>query len=293
MKVQFIQYNHTFKSNSIPKLPKEGIITGYDDYVSSDWRDIMRKNLEDRARLSYYDYYELPKSDYEMESMIKSWGLKVDHISKKIIVPKYLNTISLVNNNFRGALPSNNQYYEDLKKSGITTIIAAANNSYTKEFAENNGLEYIGLYANNSIKIIGSIFDDVAFCNEDEYMKYYKDDDYNNGCNLSGKELIQKKKTDFETKNREFIENLIKSVSAWQKGCCFIGCTMGTAQTSDAISLIDAFNPKSNGNASDYLSADQTFSIGILYKKLTSQDKKLMGWTKEFEQSFRKRFVHI
>ena len=60
MKVQFIQYNHTFKSNSISKLPKEGIITGYDDYVSSDWRDIIRKKLEDRARHSYYDYYELP-----------------------------------------------------------------------------------------------------------------------------------------------------------------------------------------------------------------------------------------
>ena len=130
-------------------------------------------------------------------------------------------------------------------------------------------------------------------CNEDEYMKYYNDDDYNKDCNLSGKELIQKKRTDFETKNREFIENLIKSVRAWQKGCCFIGCTMGTGETSNAISLIDAFNPKSDGTTSNYLSADEIFSVGILYKKLTSQDKKLMGWTKEFEQSFRKLFVQI
>lgn len=293
MKVQLIQCNYTFKSNSIPKLPKEGVITGYDDYESSDWRDIIRRHLEDEARISYYDYYEQPKSDYEMESMIKSWGLKVDPISKKIIVPKYLNTISLANNNFRGALPSDNQYYEDLKKSGITTIIAATDNSYTKKFAEDNGLEYIGLYANNSFEIIGNIFDDVAFYNEDKYMKYYNDYDYNEDCDLSGKELIEKKRTDFETKNREFIENLIKSVRAWQNGCCFIGCTMGGSQTTNAISLIDAFNPKGNGNASNYLRTYEIFSVGILYKKLTSQDKKLMGWTKEFEQSFRKRFVQI
>lgn len=293
MKVQFIQYNHTFKSNSIPRLPKEGIITGYDDYVSSDWRDIIRKKLENRARLSYYDYYELPKSDYEMESMIKSWGLKVDHISKEIIVPKYLNTISLSNNNFRGALPEYNTDYKNLKKSGITTIIAATYYNDTKKLAENNGLEYIELYANNSMENIGGIFDDVAFCNEDKYMKYYNDDDYNEDCNLSDKELIEKKRTDFETKNREFIENLIKSVRAWQKGCCFIGCTMGTDATSTAISLIDAFDPKGDGISSDYLRHDETFSVGILYKKLTSQDKKLMGWTKEFEQSFRKRFIRI
>lgn len=268
-------------------------VLGYDDYESSDWRDIIRKHLENSAHLSYLDYYELPKSDYQMESMIKSWGLKVDHIKKEIIIPKYLNTTSLGNNNFRGALPYSNKAYEDLKKSGITTIIAAAYYGDTKEFAENNGLEYIELLANNSVKDIGSIFDDVAFCEEDKYMKYYSDDDYNENCNLSGKELIEKKRTDFETKNREFIENLIKSVRAWQNGACFIGCTMGTGDTSNAISLIEAFDPKRDGIVARYLCSDETYSIGILYKKLTSQDKKLMGWTKEFEQLFRKRFVRI
>ena len=89
MKVNFIPYNYAFKSNSIPKLPEEGITMGYDDYESSMRRRALREHLEDIFHLSYQDYYELPKSDDEMERMFKSWGLKVDHITKKITVPSY------------------------------------------------------------------------------------------------------------------------------------------------------------------------------------------------------------
>lgn len=225
MKVNFTPYNFSFKSDSIPKLPKEGLVLGYDDSISAQKREAIREHLETQTSLIYQKYYGIPKSDYEMEKMLKSWGLKIDNITKNIIIPPYLNSIALENNNFRGALPRNFADYKKLKESGITTVISATPRSGIK--------------------------------------------------------------------NRKFIDELIKSVRAWQNGCCFIGCQFGTNMTSNAISVVDAFNPKGNGIASDYLSADEKNCVISLYKKLTEQDKKLMGWTKEFEKSFLKRMVRV
>ena len=301
MKINCVSHNFTFKSD-IPKLPEKGIVTGFDDSVSSQRRESIREHLETQARLVYQKYYELPKSDDEMEQMLKSWGLKVNHTTKEIIIPPDLNFISLGNNNFRGALPRSFNDYKGLKEAGITTIISATPRSGIKEAVEKNRMNFIELVAKHPIIIGGEdyIFDDFAF-NEEEYYMRKKVSDYESygryDKEYSSKEFIdkmlEKERNIFRTRNRYFIEDLIKAVKAWQKGCCFIGCEFGTNMTSNAISVIDAFNPKGKGIASNYLSFLEQDCVGILYKKLTPQDKQLMGWTREFESSFLKRFVHI
>lgn len=302
MKVNFTPYNFSFKSDSIPKLPKEGLVLGYDDSISAQKREAIREHLETQTSLIYQKYYGIPKSNYEMEKMLKSWGLKIDNITKNIIIPPYLNYIALENNNFRGALPSNFADYKKLKESGITTVISATPHSGIKNAVEKNGMNYIKLVANCPMWSGGEdyIFSDLAFSDEDYYMskkvrayesygKYEKE--------YSSKEFIykmlEKERTLYRTNSRKFIDELIKSVRAWQSGCCFIGCEFGEKLTNNAISVIDAFNPKGDGIASDYLSADEKNCVISLYKKLTEQDKKLMGWTKEFEKSFLKRMVRV
>ena len=301
MKINFITCNFAFKSDSIPKLPKEGLITGYDDYESSMKRKALREHLEDSLHLGYQDYYELPKSDEEMERMLKSWGLKVDHITKKITVPSWLNLIALGNNNYRGALP-NFSGYKALKESGIKTVISATPHDNHKDAVEKNRMEYIELVVKHP-SITGLkdyIFADLAFTDEDYYM-YKKKSDYDDYSKyeesfaekFSDKIFVEKIRNEFRTKSRKFIDELIKAVQAWQRGCCFIGCEFGTMMTSCALSVIDAFNAKGNGIASSYLNDLEKYDIATLYKKLTLQDKKLMGWTKEFEKAFQKRFLHI
>lgn len=303
MKIDFTFNNFAFTSNSIPKLPQEGIIMGYDDSISSKRRESIREHLESETGLAYLDYYELPKSDYAMEQMLKSWGLKTDKITKEITIPPYLNFIALGNNNFRGALPRSFNDYKGLKESGITTVISATPRSGIKDAVENNGMEYIELVAKHPyISCLGEdyIFNDFAFHDEEDYM-YKKTQDYESYGKYdeaySSKEFIdkmlEKERNIFRTRNRAFIEDLIKAVKAWQNGCCFIGCEFGKNMTSNAISVIDAFNPKGNGIARRYLSYAEIDDVGTLYKKLIPQDKELMGWTKEFESSFLKRFAHI
>lgn len=302
MKINFTPYKYAFTSNSIPKLPKEGIVMGYDDSISSARRASIREHLEERTGLGYLDYYELPKSEYEMEQMLKSWGLKIDKITKKIIIPPYLNVISLGNNNFRGALPENPQAYKDLKESGIKTIISATPQSWAENVAKNNGLEYIDLVVKNSYSDTGKdyIFDDYAFNEEDyfinklksKYSEYSKYDEHF-AKELSDENFIENKRNEFRTKSRKFIDELVKAVRAWQKGSCFIGCDFGVYLTNKALSVIDVFNPKGDSRTVSYLSYLEQDCVKSLYEKLTAQDKKLMGWTKEFEKTFQKRFVHI
>ena len=71
-----------------------------------------------------------------------------------------------------------------------------------------------------------------------------------------------------------------------QEGYCYVGCEFGTNTTSDALVYINrAFNPQDGRELEffDYYKAD---CLRNLYDKLTVNDKKLMGWTKQFDLNF-------
>ncbi len=302
MRISFTPSNFSFKSNAIPKLPEGGIVMGYDDPISSKRREIIREHLEEKTGLVYQQYYGLPKSDYEMNQMLKSWGLKIDNITKEIIIPDDLNFIALGNNNFRGPLSNAYLIYKKLKESGITTVIYADYNISKQEEVNNAGINSINLYAQNYVN--GGkedIFSDFAFIEEEYYIRgraetyeYYSKYEKE----FSSKEFVDKKlekdRDIFRTKSREFIDELIKAVRAWQNGGCIIGCMFGCDLTDYALIVIDAFNPKGDSRVlCKKLSPFRKKCIGTLYKKLTEQDKNAMGWTKEFESSFLKCFGHI
>ena len=284
MRINSISYNYSFKSNSIPKLPEEGITMGYDDSISSSNRNFIRDHLEEQTHLKYLDYYEMPKSDFAMDRMLKSWGLKTDKVADKIIVPEDLNCIPLGNNNFRASLPAYGKDYKRLKDSGIKTIISATSHSNIKDTAERNGLKYIELVSQTP-SMQDYIYTDYAFMDEDFYM-YRLKNKYGEEFLASDKDFTNRMLMDFNKKSRNFIDNLVASVQAMQQGGCLIGCDFGIYLTNSALDLIDTFNPQEDLSSIKYLKDMERDNIGILYKKLTPDDKKAMGWTEEFEEKF-------
>ena len=82
------------------------------------------------------------------------------------------------------------------------------------------------------------------------------------------------------------IDELVGFVKRMQEGYCYVGCEFGTNTTSDALVYINrAFNPQDGRELEffDYYKAD---CLRNLYDKLTVNDKKLMGWTKQFDLNF-------
>ncbi len=298
MRINFTPYKLAFTSNHTPKLPKDGVVLGYDDSISSSEREYIREHLMDNAMLKYSELYGGRKTDSEMNSMLEGWGLKVNKFTGEINIPPYLNFIALDNNNFRGALSDKIWNFKDLKASGITTVIAATPHQCIKNVVEKTGMEFIELIVKNPfIKFVGRdyIFNDFAFLEEEDYIrrrtsdyKEYSKYDKEYYSEEAIERMLKEDRNDFQTKSREFIDELIKTVRAWQHGCCFIGCELGTGMTNKAISLIDAFNPMGSGRDSRYLSFCERDSLKILYEKLTPKDKALLGWTKNFENTFLK-----
>ena len=87
-------------------------------------------------------------------------------------------------------------------------------------------------------------------------------------------------------KSRGQIDELVGFVRRMQEGYCYVGCEFGTNATRDALVYINrAFNPQDGRELEffDYYKADL---LRNLYDKLTAGDKKLMGWTKEFDANF-------
>jgi len=284
MKVNFTPCNYTFKSNQIPKLPEEGITMGYDDSLSTKRRESIRSHLEDQAHLKYLDYYEMPKSDFAMEQMLKSWGLKTDKVTKEIIVPEDLNCLALGNNNFRSALPVSDRDLKRLKDSGIKTIICATPHLNIQKVCEKNDMKCIKLVSGN-YRLQDYIYTDYAFMDEFDYTRelernWSEDNLYKRG-------MYPKLMEDLRNKSRKFIDSLTDSVKAMQEGGCLIGCEYGTMMTSMALNLIEVFNPKGDERARDHIRDIEKMDIENLYKKLTPEDKAKMGWTEEFEEKFK------
>ena len=291
MRINSISQNYSFKSNLGHKLPKDGIVTGYDDSSSKLKRESIREHLMNTAMLNYSDIYGMRKTDSEMDRMLKSWGLKTDKVADKIIVPEDLNSTPLGNNNFRAALPIYGKDYKRLKDSGIKTIISATPHINIEDTVKKNGLKYIKLVSQTpSMK--DYIYTDYAFMDEDYYM-YRLKNEYGEEFLTSDKEFTKRMLIDFNKKSRNFIDNLVASVQAMQQGGCLIGCECGTHMTNCALKLIDAFNPQENLSSIKYLRDMERDDIGILYKKLTSKDKKAMSWTEEFEEKFKSNFENL
>ena len=93
---------------------------------------------------------------------------------------------------------------------------------------------------------------------------------------------------DFDNHSRRSVERFINYILTLQKGYYYIGCEYGTYKTDEYLLLNEYFNPKVDAGTprGAMFKLDKMLT---LYKKLTPEDKKRMGWTKEFDENVPKR----
>jgi len=278
------QNTPTFKS----KEYKDDGIIGYDDAISKQRRNDIRKWQE-----TYYTPYqsiyekECNLSEYQMKQLLGNLMKKpkvVDY--KKVTSIDAYNVKAINNNSYRGStLICNPKALKTLKNAGIERIIDLAGYSGYDKAAKSEGLDYYTPeFAGGSL----GVWEEEAFHTKEEMLsretRYYKPIDFE-----KNKKYLDIKCKAFDKQVRRSVERFVDYIEVMQKGYCYIGCEYGTYRTDDYLLLNTVFNPKAN--AQDIPNAD-IFEIDLmknLYKNLTPEDKKRMGWSKEFDENIPKR----
>ena len=92
------------------------------------------------------------------------------------------------------------------------------------------------------------------------------------------------------------INKLIEFLKKMQEDNIYIGCQHGSNDTDVAFILNEFFNPKLEGKAKTKIppsDSDFPLKLNLIYDALKPEDKKLLGWTKEFEQRLVKKLISI
>ena len=143
-----------------------------------------------------------------------------------------------------------------LKQAGIKTVINLGQyGDLYKEKMEKAGFKYV------------------------DYDIYH----YFTGGILGGQTNIPEKK-----------EKLIEYIKTMQDEYCYIGCEFGTYRTDAAVFLNNLFNPKVKRNCKIYspeMVGFVTVFANLIYKNMTPEDKKAIGWTPEFEEEFKQKIA--
>ena len=114
-------------------------------------------------------------------------------------------------------------------------------------------------------------------------LEYYVYNIYENWWSLA----------DFEPKH---IDKLVEFLKIMQQGEIYIGCQHGSNDTDIAFILNDFFNPLLEGKAKTKIvpsESDFPIKLNTIYDMLSKSQKKLLGWTPEFEKKVIKKLLSI
>ena len=241
MKIQPIQYNFypTFKG-----YKDDGII-GYDDAISKEKRDYIRRH--------YYGWLMPYRNILDNEHRLTDYQIKI--IIKYLEKNHEMKKIEGSNNIYRGqTLVEKPDYLEVIKQKGIKTIVDLVGYGKTYEnAAKNAGLDYF-------------VFN------------------------------IYKNWWDVSDITPKIKDKLVQFFKKMQEGNIYIGCQHGSNDTDVAFILNDFFNPVLEGKAKTKIKpndSDFPVKLNTIYDLLTKEDKKLLGWTKEFESRVLKKLISI
>ena len=279
MKVNPIK-SFTFKANNF----NEDNTLGYDDEISQSRRNFIREHY-DSYRMPYQSIYETEGrlSEYRLNNLINTLTnkpRKVDYSS--IISLPVPNIRSIGNNSYRGAsMVDKPECLQVLKDAGIKHVISLYYSPEYEKAVKQTGLDYhcFDMKRGNEAGIEGLWSCDVCKSKQ-SYENLIK------GIFGDDKNAIEIRLVAYDRDSRGPIDELVGFVKRMQEGYCYVGCEFGTNTTSDALVYINrAFNPQDGRELEffDYYKAD---CLRNLYDKLTVNDKKLMGWTKQFDLNF-------
>lgn len=277
--------DNSFVEPTIKKVYEyvEDGIFGNDDPVSQERRKAIREHYFSWL-LPYQDLYEKEgrKTDYEMKKMLAEM---VSYPQKEQSDPILNLPISKVKaygkNSYRGqTLAMDPQYLKVLKESGIKQVVDLIGyESYQKD-VEDNGLSYF------LFPMEDYVWNERAFKNESDCRaKYYRDAEIYGMKGRAKEEYVKKSFLIHKKAQREFIDKFVEYINVMQNGYFYIACDYGTYKTDDALLLNNLFNPKFE---KEPLVIDDYYKVECLenlYRNLTKDDKKKMGWSEAFDKN--------
>ena len=268
-------------------------VFGYDDTSSQVKRNGIREHLEK----GIFAYDEIKNSgrlsEYELGQLIKSMRLSEFKPEKKSededdsVDEELLDSAGF--SNLR-SLHGDNSYAASLgdvepeqiqtaKRAGIKQIVKL-DGFQGEEIC--GGIECLSFSLNN-------VFNGITCQNsEEEYIKksLRKDSLYEFDYSEDKiPEYIENHKQEYKIEKEYFNENFVKFIQTMQKGCVLIGCECGIGRTDYALCLDFFFNPKAEIR---HFGCTKKFGWTMvnIYKNLSDEDKKSMGWDEEFDKNF-------
>jgi len=199
---------------------------------------------------------------------------KVKNIEK---VPYLSGLVEFGNNVYSSVGKLNGEQLLFLRCMGIKKIVDLANYENYKPLVEENSMEY------SLCKIEDFDFGPFADPAEKKFGMYsgfrYNDDKFKKKVN----------KVDHEKISREYVQNFVNLMKFIQEGNCFISRNYTGSVVSgrrELEMLESCFNPHSIYQDKKYLFPAMDWKdVRALYSQFTPEDKKLMGWSPDFEQN--------
>lgn len=162
-----------------------------------------------------------------------------------------------------------------LRDIGIKKIVDLENCHGYKELVEDWDLEYVLCHIDDEGG--DGIFNHPIFGHHIAPMfGFYKD-----------KFLDKIERFGSERTNRMFVEDFVKLIGCIREGNCFITRSYrnGLFVNGHELEMLEnCFNPDSISTKKYVHPEDYWRKVKILYNNFTENDKKVMGWTKDFEQ---------
>lgn len=203
---------------------------------------------------SHYNSWKMPyHSLYEKEGRLTDYQLRL--IIYDLEKNHEMRLIAGSNNIHRGqTLVEKQEYLQALKQKNIETIIDLVGYGKTYE---------------KEVKDAG--------------LDYYVYNIYENWWEVSS----------FNVSHKNKLVNFLKKM---QQGNIYIGCQHGANDTDIALILNDFFNPLLEGKINTAIKpndSDFPVKLNTLYDLFTKEDKKLLGWTKDFEKRLIRKLIFI
>ena len=212
------------------------------------------------------------------------YGMPYDCTRIMVIADRY--GIPVVEDAAEGfTLARNQRALKTIKDAGIERVIDLVGYYWYDKNAKEAGLEY---YCPKFGRGQLGVWEEEAFVTKGEFIAketmYYTPNELE-----KNKKYLENRVKAFEKHSRTSVERFVEYIEVMQKGYYYIGCEYGTYKTDDYLLLNTVFNPKSKEK---FIPFGHMFKLDFmknLYAKLTPEDKKRMGWTKEFDESVPKR----
>ena len=268
-------------------------VFGYDDTSSQVERNGIREHLEE----GIFAYDEIKNSgrlsEYELGQLIKSMRLSEfkpekksededDSVDEELLDSAgFLHLQSLYGNNSYSASLSNvePEQIQTAKRAGIKQVVCL------NDFRNKDAFEDIDCLFFPLEKVLRNIS---CTSSEETYIKNELQKDLLYEIDYSEDkipEYIKRHKQTYQKEKEKFNKKFVEFIQTMQKGNVLIGCDLGINRTNCALCLDFFFNPKAKITHRGH---DRYFGHEMvnIYKNLSDEDKKAMGWDEEFDKNF-------